>query len=151
MEIMLPPESPARAICQHATSYRHFQPLQAQRLPQTKSVLSLIRLLLPSRKNCQRLFAHELSHRNTARFRRASQLFVNERIVKACVRSIGGNSSIKNARRTGPVNGAQAHRTGLASGVKLAVSKLKCAERPAGRAYRDDFRMRGRIVRGRDA
>src|SRR5882757_2744974 len=151
MEIMLPPESPARAICQHATSYRHFQPLQAQRLPETKSVGSLVRLPLPSRKNCQRLFAHKLSHRNAPRFRRASQLFINERIVKARVRRIGGNSSVEDARWTRPINRTQAHRTRLASGVKLAVSKLKCTERPAGRANRNDFGVRGGIVRSGDA
>ena len=50
-----------------------------------------------------------------------------------------------------PINGAQAHRTGLAGGIQLAIKQLKNSERCACLTDGQHFRMSGGIVGGRDA
>src|SRR4029077_10764837 len=86
-----------------------------------KLVLSFVRLPLPSSKNCQGFFAHQLSHGNASRLQRPLQLLINERVIESSIRRVGRNSSVEDARRTRPINRAHAHRTRLARGVERAI------------------------------
>src|SRR5258708_12233708 len=81
----------------------------------------------------------------------AVEFFIDERIVKANRGGIRGHASVKYPRRACPVNRAEAHRTWLARGVKIATRKLKIAQLVAGCADRHHLGVRGRIVCGGDA
>ena len=108
-------------------------------------------MLLPRREDRERFVAQKLNHRNAARLRLSLQFLVNERVIEARARGIGGYAGIKHARRPRPVNRAQTHRTRLASGVEVATVQLKLFKRAARFAYGDDFGVRGWIVCGGDA
>src|SRR5258708_34628924 len=78
----------------------------------------------------------------------AVEFFIDERVVKANRGGIRGHASVKYPRRACPVNRAEAHRTWLARGVKIATHKLKIAQLVAGCADRHHLGVRGRIACG---
>src|SRR5258708_14718808 len=81
----------------------------------------------------------------------AVEFFIDESVVKANRGGIRGHASVKYPRRACPVNRAEAHRTWVASGVKIATSKWKIAQLVAGCADRLHLGVGGRIVCGGDA
>ena len=78
---------------------------------------------------------------------RALQFIVDERIVKPGVGGVARGRREIHAVRPRPVNRAQAHRTGLATGVDFAAGQLKRAQRAAGFADRGHLGVRRGIIR----
>ena len=65
-------------------------------------------------------------------------------------RGIGGRAGVVVAIEASPVDGGQAHRTGLATGEEFAACQVERAQVRAGVADGDDLGMRGRVVRDDD-
>src|SRR5579864_1101921 len=104
----------------------------------------------PFAKRLEPRFPHHRLERNPARAVRALQFFVDEGIVESGFRGIVRGGRKKNPVRPRPVDGAEAHRTGLAARVDLAAGQLKRAQSAAGFANGSHFRVRRGIVRGSD-
>src|SRR5882762_10854483 len=116
-----------------------------------KSVGRLFCLLLPGRKNSERIVAEKLRHRNAPSGGCDLQLVIDEGIVESGACGIGGGCGVENSRGARPVNRAEAHGAGLARRIKIAAAELKISESAAGFANGHDFRMRGWIVVKGDA
>src|SRR5260370_12062988 len=115
------------------------------------SVGRLVCLLLPGRKNSERIVAEKMGHRNASSGQCDLQLVIDEGIVESGACGIGGGCGVENPRGARPVNRAKAHGARLARRVKIAAAKLKISEDAAGLANGHDFRMRGLIVCKRDS
>ena len=109
-------------------------------------VRDLVRLLLPGPESRESLFVHQLNHRDPALGKRLRELAVDERIVEADARSVGGQVAKVHTSQVRPIDGAQAHGAWLARGVNLAILKNESAEFGAGLANGDDLRVGGWIV-----
>lgn len=71
---------------------------------------------------------------------------VDEGIVEAGPGGVGFISGEIDFRWAGPVDGTQAHRTGLAGGIEITTLKLKGSEAGAGITDGVHFGMRRRVV-----
>jgi hypothetical protein len=90
--------------------------------------------------------AHELDHRDAALRVRQLAAPRRSRVVEAHRRGIGRAVAEVDALGPRPVDGAEAHRAGLAAGVEVAAVELERAERAAGLADRHDLGVRGGVV-----
>ena len=71
---------------------------------------------------------------------------VEESVVKAGARRIGGAGSVVDSVEPRPVGGSEAHGAGLATGVELAAGESKGSESFGGGANGVDLGVRGGIV-----
>src|SRR5438105_12889209 len=89
------------------------------------SVRLLIRIARPGAKRFERLVAHHLCHGDFALRERRGQFMVNQGIIKADSGRVLSRVGKKDALRPRPIDGPQAHRTGLACAVQIASRQLK--------------------------
>jgi hypothetical protein len=77
-------------------------------------------------------------------------LIVNELIVEADARCLGGRVAVDNAVETRPVRRGETQRAGVAARVQGAAVELELVELGARPADDGDFGVRGRVVGRRD-
>src|SRR5215469_7675948 len=103
------------------------------------SVGKLVRLPLPGPERFERFIAHDLNHGDFPLGMRLRDFPVNKRIIEAGSRRVGRRAGVVYAGGSRPIDGPQAHGTGLAGRVELATAKLEAAEFRARPSYSDDF------------
>src|SRR4051812_27606695 len=117
---------------------------------ESRLVADLVRLGGPGTKGLKSFGTHHCLHGNRAALEWKLQLFVDEMIIKACLRCIGGRSRKVHSAWARPVDRSQAHGTRLAACVDIAVTQLEAPQPAARLANRRDLSVRCRIVRRRN-
>src|ERR1039457_7209629 len=111
-------------------------------------VFDLIHTRAPCVETLHRLVGQQALHGNSALVDGTAYLGIEQRVVKAGGGGIGGGVSVKDGVAARPIEGSQAHRAGLATGVDDASGEAKIPKRLASRANRHHFGM-GRGIVGR--
>ena len=74
------------------------------------------------------------------------EFVINQRIIKADLGRVLRGAGEMNARKTCPINRAEAHRTRFAGRIQLAIFEFKCAKLRTCLPDRQDFGMCRRVV-----
>jgi len=106
---------------------------------QLDSIRRLARRRQPGSETSPGLVSQQLHRGQCAVGLVFAEFAVEERIVEARSRRIGCAGTVVNGVDARPVRGRQAHRTGLAAGVKLASCQRERAQRLAGGTNGVDF------------
>src|ERR1700722_5456499 len=111
-------------------------------------IANLIRFLLPGAKGGQSLLAHHLDHGDFAVAVIELDLAVDESVVEATFRGVGGLIGEENANGASPVNSAKTHWARLATGVDFAAGQFENPQIFAGGADGHHFGMGGGVILG---
>src|SRR5882672_9009721 len=112
------------------------------------SVGDFVRLGLPLDEGGQRLFTEKLAGGQFPLVEGQGNLTIKKLIVEPGSGGVLPGGGEEKSIDASPVDGAQAHRAWLATGVKLAAIEPKRGQFPAGLADGHDFCMGGGIVGG---
>src|SRR5215813_14580547 len=116
-----------------------------------RSIGSLVGFGEPGLEYRRGFVAEELVHGDAALGLGDGEFAVDEGVIETGSRGIGGGSRIENLRWTRPIDGSEAHGTGLTGGEKFAMVKLKGLKTLASFANGQNFRMSCRVAGSRDA
>src|SRR5215470_17909235 len=107
------------------------------------SVRNLVRLFQPFLEDLARLLGFEMDEWHGPVVDRLVELAVDVIVVEADSGRVDARVGVVYAIQSSPVDGAQTHRAGLATGVHLAALQVEGAELAAGRADGDHLGMGG--------
>src|SRR5579885_1686588 len=116
------------------------------RLVRPDSVRNFVGFIQPFLEHRAALRQGQMDEGNAAAEDGLAELAIDGVVVEADRGGIGPRVGVVDAVEPRPVDGPQAHGTGLAAGIEIAAREAEAAGRPAGFADRDDLGMGGRIV-----
>lgn len=115
------------------------------------SIFHLVGLVFPCLEGGDGFVGQEFFHGLVAVFAFQGQFVVDERVVEADAGGVGFVVAVIDFVQMGPVDGSQAHGTGLARGIDFASAEVERVQLLAGGADGAHFGMGRRVVVGRYA